>query len=286
MRAIHLAAPLLLLFATSASAAIGGGTSAEDGSSNLTAETREVRDETLTFGTVLSTTPNVSIDQIQFGLQPKNDVTLYILESELGGSAGSVTWLPDGDGTILFKQFKAAATVSKPPANFLDIGSSSTTSSPANQRQNAGSSQNPLGSGNSLNNVQTGFGINNLTSPLGPGGSGDVALDRHIPVVPLASLNTNSLPTPPVVFRQESGAEGEFGGPSTLPAALFSYLDEPGKYGEGEYGANWPQASLETEHLPEPTTFTIFALGGLGLGLGALRRAFRKPGRALPKPAQ
>jgi hypothetical protein len=123
-----------------------------------------------------------------------------------------------------------------------------------------------------LNNVQTGFGINNLTSPLGPGGSGDVALDRHIPVVPLAALNT----TPPVVFRQESGAEGEFGGPGTSPAALFSYLEE----------TDWPQASLETEHLPEPTTFTIFALGGLGLGLGALRRAFRKPGHALRVPAR
>ena len=275
MRAIHFAAAaLLLLFATSVRAAIGGGASAEDGTS--TPEVREVRDETLTFGTVLSTTPDVSIDQIQFGLHPKNgmDITRYILESELGGSNGSVTWLADGDGTILFKKTKAAGATAKPSAKFLANSPSSSASSGGNQRQGTGLGENSANGGSSLSNVQTGFGsINNLTNPLGPGGSGDVALDRH---VPLATLNP--VPTPSFVFRPEPGAEGEFGGPSTSPE-FFSYPDESGDYGEGEYGANWPQAALDTEHLPEPSTLSIFALGGLGLGLGVLRRAFRKPAK-------
>ncbi len=279
MRAIGLAAAaLVLFFATGACAAILVDGSTQDGSSN---QTEEVRDETLTFGTVLNTTPNISIDQIQFSLHPKGgmDVTFYILETDLGGAAGSVTWLPDGDGTVLIRQSKKTSAKTSPTDYFLVADPLTSAGSPS-------SSRNSMSATGSINTTQGGLGSTNTpTNSLGPSGDGNVAF---VPQAPLSTPTGGPLLPEhwlPVVDESGDFSEGEIGH-TTLLTILDSDTSPdpyaPGGQDESSFNPSIPQAALETEHMPEPSTLTIFGLGSLALAYRALRRAFSQAGLTRP----
>lgn len=289
MHSLRLAAGMLLLFfATRAQAAIDCNSVTGEGASSYTAEENG---ETLTFGAVLNRTPDVAIDQIQFSLCPTTgmDVTHYILETELGGASGSVTWLPDGDGTILIRQTtKKQTNAAAGQTDYFLLTEPPTSTSQSNRSQNngiLGSAGSPAGSwgpengGGSVNIVPSGLGaIHSATNPLGPGGDGNAAFAPHIP---LATLDVGSLPKQSFSFMNESGGEGEFGGLSIPQSTLNSvHLPENSlaMYGPGvgAFDAPISQAALDTEHLPEPSTLTMFGLASLGIAIGYLRRAFRK----------
>ncbi len=75
-----------------------------------TSYTEETRPATDTFGTVVNTTADITINKIEFRMTPLNDmnVTIGIFESELTGTFGSVNWTTTGNA-LLFNQTKFVA---------------------------------------------------------------------------------------------------------------------------------------------------------------------------------
>ncbi len=162
----------------------------------------ETRNATFTFGTVLNSLNTTTVNEIQFRWRPNNDmnVTLFIADSELGGTFGSLNWAPIGNN-VLFQETFAVSAVIGPVDYYISTGPISFTFQ-ANHRYDiallgdtgtlTGSWDITNGSGN-INTVQGGFESINANSNNDFGGSGPQSDAGYAGVDPHIRLLTNDV---------------------------------------------------------------------------------------------
>ncbi|MEM9387140.1 MAG: hypothetical protein AAGA68_18905 [Pseudomonadota bacterium] len=153
--------------------------------------TEETRGATYTFGTVLNSLAETSIEQIELRWRPNNDMTVFlgIWDSAIAGQRGSLDWTPVGNN-LLYSQSIDVIGDPNGPLSYLTFANVDFTFG-ANRRYDIGiwgSEGSLIGSWdisngcNGVNTVMGGFESINNNANIAGGGSdrGYACVDPHI----------------------------------------------------------------------------------------------------------